>query len=476
MHPHRTSAAFAHRRSVRQAVRALAVCVAFGLALVVLSPVSAVATSVSLKPVADTFVSSAGPTLNFGTGPALRTDGSPVVHSYLRFDLSGTSGTIWRAVLKLHANSTDVNGLSAHAVANTTWSETGTTYANAPAMGSAAVSSGAVAASATIGLDVTSFVSGHHGLLSLGLTDNDATAISLASRESSYPPSLVLTVALASPTPAAPKTASASSVRAAFYYPWFPEAWDQSGLNPFTHYHPSLGYYDGADPSVVRQHIAAMQYGKIQVGIASWWGQGSQSDAKVPTLLSVAAGTGFRWAFYYEMEGTTNPSASRIASDLAYINSHYGADPSTSKIGGRVVVFVYGGPDDNCSTATRWKQGNAAADDYIVLKVFPGYTGCADQPDQWHQYSPAVAEDRQAGRTFSISPGFWLATSSSPRLGRDLARWKQNVRDMVASHEPWQLVTTFNEWGEGTAVESATSWASASGYGAYLDALHSDGY
>jgi hypothetical protein len=46
---------------------------------------------------------------------------------------------------------------------------------------------------------------------------------------------------------------------------------------------------------------------------------------------------------------------------------------------------------------------------------------------------------------------------------------------MVASHEPWQLVTTFNEWGEGTAVESATEWASPSGYGAYLDALHNDG-
>ena len=26
---------------------------------------------------------------------------------------------------------------------------------------------------------------------------------------------------------------------------------------------------------------------------------------------------------------------------------------------------------------------------------------------------------------------------------------------MVASNAPWQLVTTFNEWGEGTAVESA---------------------
>jgi hypothetical protein len=109
-----------------------------------------------------------------------------------------------------------------------------------------------------------------------------------------------------------------------------------------------------------------------------------------------------------------------------------------------------------------------------VLKVFPGYAGCSSQPDQWHQYSPAVAEDEQAGHSFAISPGFWLATGSV-RLARDLTRWRADVRAMVASNEPWQLVTTFNEWGEGTAVESATEWASPSGYGAYLDALHNGG-
>ena len=43
---------------------------------------------------------------------------------------------------------------------------------------------------------------------------------------------------------------------------------------------------------------------------------------------------------------------------------------------------------------------------------------------------------------------------------------------MVASNARWQLVLTFNEWPEGTSVESAREWASPSGYGAYLDALH----
>jgi hypothetical protein len=109
-----------------------------------------------------------------------------------------------------------------------------------------------------------------------------------------------------------------------------------------------------------------------------------------------------------------------------------------------------------------------------VLKVFAGYRGCTSQPDGWHQYAPAVAADAQGSFSYSISPGFYHAAGALC-LGRDLARWRQNIRDMVASGAAFQLVTTFNEWGEGTAVESASEWSSVSGYGAYLDALHNNG-
>jgi hypothetical protein len=43
---------------------------------------------------------------------------------------------------------------------------------------------------------------------------------------------------------------------------------------------------------------------------------------------------------------------------------------------------------------------------------------------------------------------------------------------MVASNAPWQLVISFNEWPEGTSVESGGDWTSPSGFGTYLDALH----
>lgn len=264
-------------------------------------------------------------------------------------------------------------------------------------------------------------------------------------------------------------------IRAAFYYPWFPESWTQLGIYPYTNYHPSIGFYDSSAASTIIGHIAAMQYGGIQAGILSWWGQGTPTDQRVSTILSTTSsiGSSFRWSLYYEPESTGNPTVSQINSDLTYMQAHYGNDASFLRINGRFVVFVYADSADNCAMADRWKQANTV-NAYIVLKVFSGYQTCASQPDGWHQYGPATAADSQKNYSYTLSPGFWKVGESA-RLTRDLTRWNQNIRDMIASGAPFQLITTFNEWGEGTAVESATEWNSASGYGAYLDALHNNG-
>ncbi len=280
------------------------------------------------------------------------------------------------------------------------------------------------------------------------------------------------TTILADAAPVQADTQPSFPIRAAFYYPWFPEAWNQQGFNPFTNYNPSLGFYD-ASQAVTKQHIAAMQYGGIQAAIASWWGQGSKTDTHIPGLLQAAAGTNFRWSIYYENESQGDPSVSQLINDLTYLRDKYGNDPSFLRINGKFVVFVYADGADACGMADRWKQANTVGA-YIVLKVFSGYRNCATQPDSWHQYSPAVAADSQKGFSYAIAPGFWKK-GDAVRLARDLNRWNQNVRDMIASGAPWQLVATFNEWGEGTSVESAKEWETGSGYGAYLDALHNNG-
>lgn len=213
-----------------------------------------------------------------------------------------------------------------------------------------------------------------------------------------------------------------------------------------------------------------MRYAHLDAAIVSWWGRGTPTDRRLPKLLS-AAPRKFHWAIYDEREGQSNPPPSAIKRDLLYLRKRAASNPGYLRIGGRFVVFVYAQPSDGCDMARRWAAANTVGA-YVVLKVFPGYRACPAQPDGWHQYSPATAEDDQRPYSFSISPGFFKATETTPRFARNPAAWAQAARDMVASRARFQLVTTFNEWGEGTAVESALQWHSGSGYGSYLDTLH----
>lgn len=255
-----------------------------------------------------------------------------------------------------------------------------------------------------------------------------------------------------------------------FYYPWFPESWTQLGVYPYTNYRPSLGYYDSADPAVIRAHVRAMHYGRIDVGISSWWGQGAATDQRVRRLLQAATNTNFRWTLYHELEGYGDPSVDRIRADLAYIRSHYASDQSYLRVDGRFAVFVFSADDSGCGVVNRWTRANSA-NAYLVFEAFPGYLECAIQPDGWHLYGGASAESMLVPHSFTINPGFWKS-GEEPFLARDPARWASNVTSMTGSEAEWQLVTSFNEWGEGTAVESADGWASDSGFGTYLDALH----
>jgi len=139
--------------------------------------------SLTLTPVADSYVSADTPTKNNGTLTTLRIDGSPIVQSYLRFNVQGLNGTVTRATLRIFANSAATSSCVANTVSDNTWTETGINYNNAPPLGMALGSSGPISTGTWISMDVTVYITGD-GTYNLALTTPGSTAVSLASRES----------------------------------------------------------------------------------------------------------------------------------------------------------------------------------------------------------------------------------------------------------------------------------------------------
>src|SRR5215211_2145756 len=256
-------------------------------------------------------------------------------------------------------------------------------------------------------------------------------------------------------------------VRAAFYYPWFPESERWA-----TRYEPSLGKYDSSNPQVLTTHVAQARYAGLDAFISSYWGKDTPTARRLPLLLEIAAQQGFHMSAYYEPESLpTPPSDSVLSADfdsLYQLTTH----AAWLRMAGRPVLFVYNtGPEANCSAVSRLMAASSGRF-YLNLKVFGGYRHCPDQPDSWHQYVPATGFDQQAGYSATVSPGFFKFDEQAPRLARDPRRFEADLHRQVASGSPWQLVTSFNEWGEGTAVEPSRQWQSPSGFGAYVDAMH----
>jgi hypothetical protein len=287
-------------------------------------------------------------------------------------------------------------------------------------------------------------------------------------------PGPLLLTAIAAAILAVPAASAAPTVpiRIAAYYPWFPEGWTHAGGNPFTHFRPSLGWYDAGDPSVINRHIRSMQWGRITAATYSWWGADSKTDARLAQHLAAAGRLGFRFAVYHELEGYGDPSVEEIRSDLEHIRDRYASSPGYLKVGGGFVVFVYGDADDGaaCEAARRWDEANTAGA-YLVMRSFRGFRECATFADGWHPYSANKYEFDLAPYAYSISPGFYFAPDSRPVRQRHLRTWVRAVRHMAASPSQFHYVISFNEWGEGTAIESASQWQSRSGFGLYLDAL-----
>jgi hypothetical protein len=156
--------------------------------------------TVTLTATADSYVDSGATGTNFGTATVMRVDASPVDTTYLKFDLSPYAGrTLQSATLQLRSAANASTGTqNVKVVAVDTWTETGITYNNRPALGTSIGRLGPTNINTNYSITLTvSALAGELGqLLSLGLDTSSTDGLDLNSKEagSTAAPKLVLTL------------------------------------------------------------------------------------------------------------------------------------------------------------------------------------------------------------------------------------------------------------------------------------------
>jgi glycoprotein endo-alpha-1,2-mannosidase len=270
----------------------------------------------------------------------------------------------------------------------------------------------------------------------------------------------------------------------AFYYPWYgtPDgpskrwvAWNPNLPNHGSTHAPVAGYYDSLDPETARRHIREAKAAGIDGFIASWWGLSTFEDRALSALLDVAEEEDFLVTVYYEDAQVY----SQIIADVSTIVSRYGSSPAFLTVEGRPVVFFYVRVTAKFTLAEweivfttldgRGKSVFALADSLEpeFLTVFQGlhtYNPVAIPIEEMgEQYRSVSLAARIQGALFAatVLPGYQEAVPrfDSPTADRaDGETYRAYWAVARASKAHWILITSFNEWHEGSEIEPSVEF------------------
>ena len=219
--------------------------------------------------------------------------------------------------------------------------------------------------------------------------------------------------------------------------------------------------------AAVRSHLAALAWARADAAIVRWDGPGTVSDRKLKALLVGIAATGGNVRAAVLIERARGGAQVQLRA----LARSRGTSQNYLHIASRPAAFVAlrDRAQRTCKQARRLRA--AASGLWLARTEFVGYERCLAAADAWFRDRPVTRTARARG-SFLIRPGYWAPGDRTPRVPRSLAAWRRSIAQMVASRAPLQIIDSLNDWTHGSAIEASRAWPSASGYGAYLDALH----
>ena len=282
----------------------------------------------------------------------------------------------------------------------------------------------------------------------------------------------------------APKPTSAQNERLvlAFYYNWFDEnTWTPAKVPDF----PAQTYVS-RDPAAMDRHIAQAQAAGIDAFVVSWYGPGggNQTEGNFAAMLDVAAARGFKLALDVE---ATSPFAgggsAGVADMLRHALATHANHPAYLRVNGKPVFFFWRqqrfGVDTWRAIRDQVDPGRnsiwiAEGIDMSYQAVFDGhhlYSVTWNPPSDVGYTTSKFSRWVQAARDRYGSYRYWVATVmpgyNDTRTGRgnafargreDGAYYVQTWQAAIASNPDWVIITSFNEWPEGTYIEPSQAY------------------
>ena len=281
----------------------------------------------------------------------------------------------------------------------------------------------------------------------------------------------------------------------ALYYAWFDQSTWTSGM---TEDAPTVPYRSD-DPTTIERQLAWAKQAGIDVFAQAWYGprDNNPTEKNFRTLLASAERAGMRAALLFETDSEDwFPDRGAMVTALRHFLRVHAEHPGYLRVNGRPVILVWHpytafGPDgqrvnDKSQAAVdAWASliqevdpqhqamWIAEGDYFPMLEVFDGIfpysiAWSPDPPKQLRSYSERVRAFNEKHDTRKL----WAATAmpgyddraipgraDAFAVGRaEGGYYRSTFRGAIYSEPSWVVITSWNEWLEGTQVEPSSSY------------------